>query len=101
MIHENPRFSTVTILRDMFYGYDILMENVSDPSHIDFAHHKVTGWRELSPQNPIMKFLKNLIDFIIVHAIKNDSIRAHPAQAILGQAIPSRLQFKGSCCMLS
>lgn len=38
---ENPEFSTVTIQRDLFYGYDTLMENVSDPSHIDFAHHKV------------------------------------------------------------
>lgn len=38
---KNPEFSTVTIQRDLFYGYDTLMENVSDPSHIDFAHHKV------------------------------------------------------------
>lgn len=38
---ENPEYSTVTIQRDLFYGYDTLMENVSDPSHIDFAHHKV------------------------------------------------------------
>lgn len=38
---DRPEFSTVTIQRDLFYGYDTLMENVSDPSHIDFAHHKV------------------------------------------------------------
>ncbi|KAF9684803.1 hypothetical protein SADUNF_Sadunf04G0156600 [Salix dunnii] len=37
---NKPEFSTVTIQRDLFYGYDTLMENVSDPSHIDFAHHK-------------------------------------------------------------
>lgn len=37
----DPSFSTVTIQRDLYYGYDTLMENVSDPSHIDFAHHKV------------------------------------------------------------
>ncbi|CAM8970557.1 unnamed protein product [Rhodiola kirilowii] len=43
---ESPEFSTVTIQRDLFYGYDTLMENVSDPSHIDFAHHKVTGRRD-------------------------------------------------------
>jgi hypothetical protein len=36
-----PEFATVNIQRDLFYGYDTLMENVSDPSHIDFAHHKV------------------------------------------------------------
>lgn len=38
---DKPEFATVTIQRDLFYGYDTLMENVSDPSHIDFAHHKV------------------------------------------------------------
>ncbi|KAI3511850.1 hypothetical protein L1887_19010 [Cichorium endivia] len=49
---ENPEFSTVTIQRDLFYGYDTLMENVSDPSHIDFAHHKVTGRRDRAKPLP-------------------------------------------------
>ncbi|KAL8167881.1 hypothetical protein V2J09_009380 [Rumex salicifolius] len=43
---DKPEFATVTIQRDLYYGYDTLMENVSDPSHIDFAHHKVTGRRD-------------------------------------------------------
>lgn len=41
---DKPEFSSVTIQRDLYYGYDTLMENVSDPSHIDFAHHKVKCW---------------------------------------------------------
>ncbi|KAL7618156.1 hypothetical protein Lser_V15G02417 [Lactuca serriola] len=49
---ENPEFSTVTIQRDLFYGYDTLMENVSDPSHIDFAHHKITGRRDRAKPLP-------------------------------------------------
>ncbi|KAF2300695.1 hypothetical protein GH714_015194 [Hevea brasiliensis] len=49
---DKPEFSTVTIQRDLFYGYDTLMENVSDPSHIDFAHHKVTGRRERAKPLP-------------------------------------------------
>lgn len=49
---SDPRFSTVTIQRDLFYGYDTLMENVSDPSHIDFAHHKVTGKRDRAKPLP-------------------------------------------------
>ncbi|KAM7528020.1 hypothetical protein LguiB_031430 [Lonicera macranthoides] len=49
---NNPQFSTVTIQRDLFYGYDTLMENVSDPSHIDFAHHKVTGRRDRAKALP-------------------------------------------------
>lgn len=45
---DKPEFSSVTIQRDLFYGYDTLMENVSDPSHIDFAHHKVCTWTFLT-----------------------------------------------------
>ncbi|KAK2380197.1 protochlorophyllide-dependent translocon component 52, chloroplastic [Trifolium repens] len=47
-----PEFATVNIQRDLFYGYDTLMENVSDPSHIDFAHHKVTGRRDRAKPLP-------------------------------------------------
>ncbi|CAA7025635.1 unnamed protein product [Microthlaspi erraticum] len=49
---DKPEFSTVTIQRDLFYGYDTLMENVSDPSHINFAHHKVTGRRDRAKPLP-------------------------------------------------
>ncbi|KAK8934534.1 hypothetical protein KSP39_PZI015031 [Platanthera zijinensis] len=49
---QNPDFSTVTIQRDLFYAYDTLMENVSDPSHIEFAHHKVTGRRSRAKPLP-------------------------------------------------
>eukprot|EP00271_Cylindrocystis_brebissonii_P020544 TRINITY_DN684_c0_g1_i1.p1 TRINITY_DN684_c0_g1~~TRINITY_DN684_c0_g1_i1.p1 ORF type:complete len:600 (-),score=63.64 TRINITY_DN684_c0_g1_i1:1578-3377(-) len=45
-VFSDPSYGTVTIQRDLFYGYDTLMENVSDPSHINFAHHKVTGRRD-------------------------------------------------------
>ena len=40
---SDPAFSSVNIQRDLYYGYDTLMENVADPSHIDFAHHAVRG----------------------------------------------------------
>ncbi|CAA0815021.1 Pheophorbide a oxygenase- chloroplastic [Striga hermonthica] len=49
---DRPEFSSVTIQRDLYYGYDTLMENVSDPSHIDFAHHKVTGRRDRAKPLP-------------------------------------------------
>ncbi|GER39703.1 pheophorbide A oxygenase 1 [Striga asiatica] len=49
---DKPEFSSVTIQRDLYYGYDTLMENVSDPSHIDFAHHKVTGRRDRAKPLP-------------------------------------------------
>ncbi|KAF5184004.1 Pheophorbide a oxygenase protein, partial [Thalictrum thalictroides] len=49
---DNPTFSTVTIQRDLFYGYDTLMENVSDPSHIDFAHLKENPWAKKASHRP-------------------------------------------------
>ncbi|GMG98786.1 hypothetical protein Nepgr_000626 [Nepenthes gracilis] len=49
---DKPDFATVTIQRDLYYAYDTLMENVSDPSHIDFAHHKVTGRRDRAKPLP-------------------------------------------------
>ncbi|KAL5169832.1 Pheophorbide a oxygenase, chloroplastic [Glycine soja] len=49
---DKPEFATVNIQRDLFYGYDTLMENVSDPSHIEFAHHKVTGRRDRAKPLP-------------------------------------------------
>jgi pheophorbide a oxygenase len=49
---SDPKYSTVTIQRDLYYGYDTLVENVSDPSHIDFAHHKVTGRRDRAKPLP-------------------------------------------------
>lgn len=36
---DKTKFSTVQ--RYLFYGYDTLVMNISDPSHIDLAHHKV------------------------------------------------------------
>nr|TKR97074.1 hypothetical protein D5086_0000216580 [Populus alba] len=37
---DKPEFSTVITQHDMLYCYDTLLENVSDPSLIDFSHHK-------------------------------------------------------------
>ncbi|KAJ6851997.1 pheophorbide a oxygenase, chloroplastic [Iris pallida] len=49
---NDPGFSTVMIQRDNFYGYDTLMENVSDPSHIEFAQHRVIGRRDRAKPLP-------------------------------------------------
>ncbi|CAI5956620.1 unnamed protein product [Closterium sp. NIES-64] len=51
-VFEDEGFSSVTIQRDLYYGFDTLMENVSDPSHIEFAHHKVTGRRDRAKPLP-------------------------------------------------
>ena len=30
-------------MRELPYGYDVLVENLMDPAHVDFAHHGVPG----------------------------------------------------------
>ena len=32
-------------IRDVPYGADVLAENILDPSHVQFSHHKVIGNR--------------------------------------------------------
>jgi hypothetical protein len=69
---DDPAYSTVTIQRDLFYGYDTLMENVSDPSHIEFAHHKVNAVPVLVFENAILgsHAILNLMLTIVIFKLK-------------------------------
>ncbi|CAL4944969.1 unnamed protein product [Urochloa decumbens] len=35
---DDPSYFTVFGMRDLFYGYDILVENIMDPAHVPYAH---------------------------------------------------------------
>ncbi|XP_025879546.1 protochlorophyllide-dependent translocon component 52, chloroplastic-like isoform X1 [Oryza sativa Japonica Group] len=35
---DDPSFNTVFGVRDLFYGYDVLVENLMDPAHVPYAH---------------------------------------------------------------
>ncbi|XP_062212753.1 protochlorophyllide-dependent translocon component 52, chloroplastic-like [Phragmites australis] len=35
---DDPEFVTVYGIRDLFYGYDVLVENLMDPAHVPYAH---------------------------------------------------------------
>ncbi|KAG5515610.1 hypothetical protein RHGRI_036601 [Rhododendron griersonianum] len=78
---ENPEYSTVTIQRDLFYGYDTLMENVSDPSHIDFAHHKGprgVSWTLLMPQVVMLDHIDELgFDGLLTNNRRKIQLLAH------------------------
>lgn len=42
--YDDPGWSSVTgnwFQRDLPYGIETLMENLFDPSHVPFAHHKI------------------------------------------------------------
>lgn len=38
-----PSFISDWFVRDLPYGYDALVENLLDPSHVPFSHHGVMG----------------------------------------------------------
>eukprot|EP00245_Coleochaete_scutata_P001952 TRINITY_DN1245_c0_g2_i1.p1 TRINITY_DN1245_c0_g2~~TRINITY_DN1245_c0_g2_i1.p1 ORF type:complete len:487 (-),score=51.66 TRINITY_DN1245_c0_g2_i1:264-1556(-) len=42
---DDPSFEWTPGMRDLAYGYDTLVENVVDPSHVPFAHHGIQGNR--------------------------------------------------------
>jgi phenylpropionate dioxygenase-like ring-hydroxylating dioxygenase large terminal subunit len=39
-------FNPSTYTRDLPYGWDSLVENLIDPSHVPFAHHGLQGKRD-------------------------------------------------------
>jgi phenylpropionate dioxygenase-like ring-hydroxylating dioxygenase large terminal subunit len=45
MLKDVALQSPTTYTRDLPYGYDTLLENIVDPSHVPFAHHGLQGSR--------------------------------------------------------
>eukprot|EP00850_Spirogloea_muscicola_P024025 SM000425S15897 [mRNA] locus=s425:12918:16164:- [translate_table: standard] len=43
---DDPSFVYDVTMRDMPYGWEALIENLMDPSHVPFAHHKIMGNRK-------------------------------------------------------
>lgn len=46
-------FVWASIVRDLEYDWQTLVENLADPSHVPFAHHGVQGRRERAQPTPI------------------------------------------------
>uniref|UniRef100_A0A0D6R5K1 Rieske domain-containing protein n=1 Tax=Araucaria cunninghamii TaxID=56994 RepID=A0A0D6R5K1_ARACU len=40
---SDPSFRSVLSMRDIPYGYEILIENLMDPSHVPYAHHRLAS----------------------------------------------------------
>uniref|UniRef100_A0A7I4D6Q8 Rieske domain-containing protein n=1 Tax=Physcomitrium patens TaxID=3218 RepID=A0A7I4D6Q8_PHYPA len=43
---SDPDFGYDISLRDLEYSYETLIENLMDPAHVNFAHHKIQGNRK-------------------------------------------------------
>lgn len=46
LMDETKGFVTSSVMRDLAYDWQTLVENVADPSHVPFAHHGVQGNRK-------------------------------------------------------
>ncbi|KAH0459348.1 hypothetical protein IEQ34_012162 [Dendrobium chrysotoxum] len=38
---DDPSYTYTMGMRDMPYGYEVLIENLMDPAHVPYAHHKI------------------------------------------------------------
>lgn len=56
-----------SIVRDLMYDWQTLVENVADPSHVPFAHHGIQGNRDRATPIPI-KILESTPDLITAAA---------------------------------
>lgn len=51
---SSPGFVIGSVLRDLPYDWQTLVENVADPSHVPFAHHGIQGRRERAAPIPLV-----------------------------------------------
>lgn len=58
IIDASQGFVWSSVMRDLAYDWQTLVENVSDPSHVPFAHHGVQGNRKQAAPIP-MEVLKS------------------------------------------
>ncbi len=63
-VDASKGFVWSSFVRDLEYDWEILVENVADPSHVPFAHHGVQGDRAQAKPTPIeiVQSTANLIE---------------------------------------
>ena len=61
-------------VRDLPYGYDTLLENIVDPSHLPFAHHGVVMDRNKVKSTDYWKLIKNDMNEMIIRLLPNVSM---------------------------
>jgi phenylpropionate dioxygenase-like ring-hydroxylating dioxygenase large terminal subunit len=62
-IDANKGFVWSSMVRDLEYDWQTLVENVADPSHVPFAHHGIQGNRDRAMAIPL-KIVRSTIDLI-------------------------------------
>lgn len=84
-VDASKGFVWSSMVRDLEYDWQTLVENVADPSHVPFAHHGVQGDRDQAAPMPIeiVQSTPNLIE-VIVHRRIGGTITFEP---------PCRLEY--------
>eukprot|EP01018_Ginkgo_biloba_P018176 Gb_36694 [translate_table: standard] len=52
---SDPSFPCTLSMRDVPYGYEILTENLLDPSHVPYAHHGLQGQTDMTSRSGSLK----------------------------------------------
>jgi len=69
-IDRTKGFVWTSIVRDLAYDWEVLVENVADPAHVPFAHHGVQGNREQAVPIPI-EIVNSTADLIAAKIDRN------------------------------
>ena len=72
-IDASKGYVWTSVVRDLAYDWEALVENVADPSHVPFTHHGVQGNREKAVPIPmeITKSTPNLIEVLIPRGLRS------------------------------
>ena len=62
-IDSSKGFVWSSMVRDLEYDWQTLVENLADPSHVHFAHHGIQGNRDLAQPIPL-NIVRSTIDII-------------------------------------
>ncbi|MDJ0733871.1 MAG: Rieske 2Fe-2S domain-containing protein [Nostocaceae cyanobacterium] len=85
-VDASKGFVWSSLVRDLEYDWQTLVENVADPSHVDFAHHGLQGNRDQGQPIPmkIVQSTPNLIEVKFDRSMRRTTITFEP---------PCRLEY--------
>ena len=84
-IDASQGFVWSSIVRDLEYDWQTLIENVADPSHVPFSHHGIQGDRQRAKPIPL-KIAQSTIDLIEAYVDK-------PFKTTITFEPPCRLEY--------
>ncbi|HEY9615890.1 MAG TPA: Rieske 2Fe-2S domain-containing protein [Microcoleaceae cyanobacterium] len=91
-IDAEQGFVWLSLVRDLAYDWQTLIENVADPSHVPFSHHGVQGNRNQAKPIPI-KIIASTMERIEATIDRVKGKTALPFQTTITFEPPCRLEY--------